>query len=158
MEDHEQLHCFGHWRDGRDRHAHHPLAGRAGANGSRRRPRCRPSNAEFAGQFSGRPLTLDVTDAGSIAAAAAAIPDSTSCGISLDTETRVTETDVEAFRRTYQTNVFGVVAVTNACLAALRRSAHPRIVTSPGTGSLTWSTGPNPQFDYQAAGTGSGPA
>ena len=106
MEDHEQLHCFGHWRDGRDRHAHHPLAGRAGANGSRRRPRCRPSNAEFAGQFGGRPLTLDVTDAGSIAAAAAAIPDSTSGGISLDTETRVTETDVEAFRRTYQTNVF----------------------------------------------------
>jgi NAD(P)-dependent dehydrogenase (short-subunit alcohol dehydrogenase family) len=25
-------------------------------------------------------------------------------------------------------------------------------------GSLTWSTGPNPQFDYQAAGTGSGAA
>ena len=29
---------------------------------------------------------------------------------------------------------------------------------SSGTGSLTWSTGPNPQFDYQAAGTGSGAA
>jgi NAD(P)-dependent dehydrogenase (short-subunit alcohol dehydrogenase family) len=26
------------------------------------------------------------------------------------------------------------------------------------TGSLTWSTAPNPQFDYQAAGTGSGAA
>jgi NAD(P)-dependent dehydrogenase (short-subunit alcohol dehydrogenase family) len=55
--------------------------------------------------------------------------------------------------------VFGVVAVTNAFLPALRRSAHPRIVNvSSGTGSLTWSTGPNPQFDYQAAGTGSGAA
>ena len=80
-------------------------------------------------------------------------------GISLDTGTRVTKTDVEVFRRTYETNVFGVVAVTNAFLPALRRSAHPRIVNvSSGTGSLTWSTGPNPQFDYQAAGTGSGAA
>jgi len=42
---------------------------------------------------------------------------------------------------------------------ALRRSAHPRIINvSSGTGSLTWSTGPNPQFDYEAAGTGSGGA
>ena len=31
-------------------------------------------------------------------------------------------------------------------------------VKSPHHGSLTWSTGPNPQFDYQAAGTGSGAA
>jgi NAD(P)-dependent dehydrogenase (short-subunit alcohol dehydrogenase family) len=52
-----------------------------------------------------------------------------------------------------------VIAVTNAFLPALRRSAHPRIVNiSSGTGSLAWSTGPNPQFDYQAAGTGSGGA
>ena len=69
------------------------------------------------------------------------------------------ETDVEVFRRTYETNVFGVVAVINTFLPTLRRSAHPRIVNvSSGTGSLTWSTGRNPQFDYQAAGTGSGAA
>jgi NAD(P)-dependent dehydrogenase (short-subunit alcohol dehydrogenase family) len=77
----------------------------------------------------------------------------------LDTGSLVTETDVEVFRRTYETNVFGVVAVTNAFLPALVRSAHPRIVNvSSGTGSLTWSTGPNPQFDYQAAATGAGAA
>jgi NAD(P)-dependent dehydrogenase (short-subunit alcohol dehydrogenase family) len=36
-----------------------------------------------------------------------------------------------------------------------RRSAQPRIVNvSSGTGSLTWSTGPNPQFDYRTGGTG----
>jgi NAD(P)-dependent dehydrogenase (short-subunit alcohol dehydrogenase family) len=29
---------------------------------------------------------------------------------------------------------------------------------SSGTGSLTWSTGPNPQFDYRRASTGSGAA
>src|SRR6185437_14053425 len=119
--------------------------------------------AEVAGQFGGRPLTLEVTDAGSIAAAAALVPELdvlvNNAGISLDTGARVTETDVETFRRSYETNVFGVVTVTNAFLPALRRSTHPRIVNiSSGTGSLTWSTGPNPQFDYQAAGTGSGAA
>lgn len=119
--------------------------------------------AQVAGQFGGRPVTLNVTDADSIAAAAALVPELdvlvNNAGVSLDTGTRVTETDVEVFRRTYETNVFGVVAVTNAFLPALRRSPHPRIVNvSSGTGSLTWSTGPNPQFDYQAAGTGSGAA
>ena len=118
---------------------------------------------EVASQFGGRPLALDVTDAESIAAAAATVPELdalvNNAGISLDTGVGVTETDVDVFRRTYETNVFGVVAVTNAFLPALRRSAHPRIVNiSSGTGSLTWSTGPNPQFDYQAAGTGSGAA
>lgn len=58
------------------------------------------------------------------------------------------EVDLDTFRRTYETNVLGVVAVTDAFLPALRRSAHPRVVNiSSGTGSLTWSTGPNPQFD-----------
>ncbi|HEY1711889.1 MAG TPA: SDR family NAD(P)-dependent oxidoreductase [Solirubrobacteraceae bacterium] len=118
---------------------------------------------EVASQLDGRPVLLDVTDADSIAAAAATVFELdvlvNNAGISLDTGTRITETDVEVFRRTYETNVFGVVAVTNAFLPALRRSAHPRIVNvSSGTGSLTWSTGPNPQFDYQAAGTGSGAA
>jgi NAD(P)-dependent dehydrogenase (short-subunit alcohol dehydrogenase family) len=108
-------------------------------------------------------VLLDVTDPDSIAAAAAAVPELdvliNNAGISLDTGAKVTETDVEIFRRTYETNVFGVIAVTNAFLPALRRSEHPRIVNiSSGTGSLTWSTGPNPQFDYQAAGTGSGAA
>jgi NAD(P)-dependent dehydrogenase (short-subunit alcohol dehydrogenase family) len=119
--------------------------------------------AETAAQFDGRPLLLDVTDADTIATAAGTVSDLdvlvNNAGISLDTAVPVTETDVEAFRRTYETNVFGVVAVTNAFLPALRRSAHPRIVNiSSGTGSLTWSTGTNPQFDYQRAGTGSGAA
>jgi NAD(P)-dependent dehydrogenase (short-subunit alcohol dehydrogenase family) len=46
-------------------------------------------------------------------------------------------------------------AVTNAFLPALCRSENPRIVNvSSGTGSLGWSKGPNPQFDYQTGGTG----
>lgn len=119
--------------------------------------------AEVAVQFGGRALLLDVSDADSIAAAAATVDELdvlvNNAGISLDTAARITDTDVEVFRRTYETNVFGVVAVTNAFVPVLRRSAHPRVVNiSSGTGSLTWSTGPNPQFDHQAAGTGSGAA
>ncbi|HWF74705.1 MAG TPA: SDR family NAD(P)-dependent oxidoreductase, partial [Solirubrobacteraceae bacterium] len=119
--------------------------------------------SEAAAEFGGRPLLLDVTDAETIATAAAGVPELdvlvNKAGISLDTGVPVIDTDVEVFRRTYETNVFGVVAVTNAFLPALRRSPHPRIVNlSSGTGSLAWSTGPNPQFDYQAAATGSGAA
>jgi NAD(P)-dependent dehydrogenase (short-subunit alcohol dehydrogenase family) len=63
------------------------------------------------------------------------------------------EADLGSFRATYETNVFGVVAVTNAFLPSLSRSLHPRVVNiSSGTGSLSWSTGPNPQFDFDTRG------
>lgn len=119
--------------------------------------------AEIAAEFGGRPLLLDVTDADTIAGAAATVSELdvvvNNAGISLDIATPVTEADLDVFRRTYETNVFGLIAVTNAFLPVLRRSAHPRIVNvSSGTGSLTWSTGPNPQFDYRRAGTGRGAA
>lgn len=119
--------------------------------------------AEVAAEFGGRPLLLDVTDGDTIASAAATVSELdvvvNNAGISLDIATPVTEADLDVFRRTYETNVFGLIAVTNAFLPTLRRSAHPRIVNvSSGTGSLTWSTGPNPQFDYRRAGTGRGAA
>ena len=106
-----------------------------------------------------RLLVLDVTDAEGVAAAAAAVAQLdvlvNNAGISF-AEVRLTETTAEEFRRTYETNVFGVVTVTNAFVPALRRSAHPRVVNiSSGTGSLGWSTGPNPQFDFRAASGGS---
>jgi NAD(P)-dependent dehydrogenase (short-subunit alcohol dehydrogenase family) len=93
-----------------------------------------------------RLLVLDVTDAGSIADAASQIDALdilvNNAGISGDDKTPDRE-DADTFRRIYETNVFGVVAVTNAFLPALRRSAHPRIVNvSSGTGSLTWATDP----------------
>jgi len=98
-----------------------------------------------------RLLVLDVTDAASIAGAARQVETLdilvNNAGISGDDRTADRE-DVGAFRRIYETNVFGVVAVTNAFLPALRRSAHPRIVNiSSGTGSLTWATGP--QFPHR---------
>ncbi|WP_157875784.1 SDR family NAD(P)-dependent oxidoreductase, partial [Streptacidiphilus griseoplanus] len=75
-----------------------------------------------------RPLTLDVTDPDSVAEAAAQVERLdvlvNNAGISLSPAPPA-HTDVEEFRRTYETNVFAVVAVTNAFLPALRRSPHP---------------------------------
>ena len=103
-----------------------------------------------------RLLVLDVTNELSLAAAAGRVAELdvlvNNAGIS-DAGQPPTHTDTDTLRRIYETNVFGVVAVTNAFLPTLRRSAHPRIVNiSSGTGSLSWSTGPNPQFDYRMAG------
>jgi NAD(P)-dependent dehydrogenase (short-subunit alcohol dehydrogenase family) len=94
-----------------------------------------------------------VADAASIADAASQVGTLdilvNNAGISGEDRTADRE-DVDTFRRIYETNVFGVVAVTNAFLPALRRSAHPRIVNiSSGTGSLAWATGP--QFPHQGS-------
>lgn len=104
-----------------------------------------------------RLLVLDVTDAESIAAAARQVDRLdvlvNNAGI-LPSLALPTESGADEFRRAYETNVFGVVEVTNAFLPALRRSAHPRIVNvSSGTASLTWSTNPNPQFTPGSGGS-----
>ncbi|GHH72531.1 short-chain dehydrogenase [Streptomyces sulfonofaciens] len=101
-----------------------------------------------------RLLVLDVTDGGSIAAAARQIPTLdilvNNAGIMVDGGS-APEADPDGFRRTYETNLFGVLAVTNAFLPALRRSAGPRIVNvSSGTGSLTWSADPDHPFAVSA--------
>jgi NAD(P)-dependent dehydrogenase (short-subunit alcohol dehydrogenase family) len=100
-----------------------------------------------------RPVLIDVTDEASIITAAADVDrlDAlvNNAGINPGSED-ISLTSVEQFRRAYETNVFGVVAVTQAFLPALRCSPHPRIVNiSSGTGSLTWTSGKNPQFDWQ---------
>jgi len=92
-----------------------------------------------------RLLVLDVTDAASVAAAAGAVDTLdvlvNNAGIGDDLR-QAPETEPDSFRRIFETNVFGVVAVTNALLPALRRSAEPRIVNiSSGTGSLTRASG-----------------
>jgi NAD(P)-dependent dehydrogenase (short-subunit alcohol dehydrogenase family) len=105
--------------------------------GSRDADRGAAAVAEIGGDA--RLLVLDVTDAASVAAAARAVPALdilvNNAGISGDGATVLESPD--DYRRIYETNVFGVVAVTNAFLPALRRSPHPRVVNiSSGTGSL----------------------
>jgi len=110
-----------------------------------------PATPEIGGDA--RLLVLDVTDAASIDDASRQVSTLdilvNNAGVSGDDKTADRE-DASTFRRVYETNVFGVVAVTNAFLPALRRSAHPRIVNlSSGTGSLAWATGA--QFPHRGS-------
>lgn len=91
-----------------------------------------------------RLAVLDVTDAASIAAVAKQIEEDfgrldilvNNAGISLGAALP-SEENLDDLRRTYEANVFGVVAVTNALLPLLKRSEAPRIVNvSSGLGSF----------------------
>jgi NAD(P)-dependent dehydrogenase (short-subunit alcohol dehydrogenase family) len=102
-----------------------------------------------------RAVLIDVTDEASIRAVATEVDRLdvlvNNAGINPGGED-ISDTSVEQLRRAFETNVFGLVAVTQAFLPALRRSAHPRVVNvSSGTGSLTWNGGDNPQFDWRRA-------
>ena len=90
-------------------------------------------------------VQLDVTDEQSIDRAARQIDSESgrldvlinNAGIVTDPALAPSATPIEHLRRTYATNVFGVVAVTNAMLPLLRRSAAARIVNiSSDLGSL----------------------
>jgi NAD(P)-dependent dehydrogenase (short-subunit alcohol dehydrogenase family) len=122
--------------------------------GSRDAERGRRAVEEIGGDA--RLLVLDVTDDTSIADAARQVEHLdilvNNAGIMVD-DHRPVEADLDGFRRTYETNLFGVLAVTNAFLPALRRSARPRIVNiSSGTASMGWSTGTGRQFPAVGAG------
>ncbi|SHN38744.1 SDR family NAD(P)-dependent oxidoreductase [Cryptosporangium aurantiacum] len=54
-----------------------------------------------------------------------------------------TTLDLDVVRQVVETNVYGVIRVTNAMLPFLRRSASPRIVNvSSSVGSVTWQADP----------------
>src|SRR2546423_1303762 len=100
-------------------------------------------------------VQVDVTSGASIAAAAAWI-DAThgrldvlvnNAGIAVDREYRPSTVPLDTLRATYETNVFGVVAVTNGMLPLLRRSPAGRIVNlSSALASLTMSSQPEPPW------------
>lgn len=90
-------------------------------------------------------LPLDVRDGAAAAAVAARIADEhgrldtlvNNAGVGGTSEPPSTTT-VNAMRDTFETNVFGVLTVTNAVLGLLRRSAAARVVNvSTVIGSLT---------------------
>ena len=111
------------------------------------------------------PIQLDVTDQASIRAAAAQVEQQfgrldvlvNNAAISRangqETETmqdyikrsRATLISVDEVRTIWETNVFGVLAVTQAFVPLLRKSKAARIVNvSSGLGSLTINSTPNP--------------
>ncbi|MBB5131266.1 NAD(P)-dependent dehydrogenase (short-subunit alcohol dehydrogenase family) [Thermocatellispora tengchongensis] len=114
-------------------------------------------------------VRLDVTDAASVAAAAKQIEEEhgrldilvNNAGIIVHGEdSRPSATPLEAVRRTYEVNVFGVITVTNAMLPLLRRAPAARIVNmSSELGSLTLTTNPDtPWYDYVELGYNSSKA
>ncbi|MCA2222627.1 SDR family NAD(P)-dependent oxidoreductase [Nonomuraea aurantiaca] len=103
--------------------------------------------------FDIHPLVLDVTDTATIQAAAAHVADRygrldvlvNNAGISGHHAGEAPSTTrPELVRQVFETNVVGVLMVTNAFLPLLRRSPAARIVNvSSGVGSLTHHTNPD---------------
>lgn len=88
-------------------------------------------NAEPARALGARIVQLDVTDDESVGSALAAVPELdvlvNNAGI-LGTSFGVDDLSAETMRAVLETNVVGVVRVTQAALPSLRRSSHPVIV------------------------------
>ncbi|GAB4039513.1 SDR family oxidoreductase [Spirosoma jeollabukense] len=91
-------------------------------------------------------LQLDVTNPESVKAARALVGEKTmmldvlvnNAGISGAFEQSALETTIDAYRTVYETNVFGVVRVTQAFIDLLKESVAPRIVNvSTSMASLT---------------------
>jgi NAD(P)-dependent dehydrogenase (short-subunit alcohol dehydrogenase family) len=103
-------------------------------------------------------IVIDVNDAGSIQKAAAKIERDyghldilvNNAGVMLDDkEKKPSEQSLDAWRKTFETNLFGLVATTQALLPLLRKSAAGRIVNlSSILGSITLHTTPgSPIYD-----------
>jgi NAD(P)-dependent dehydrogenase (short-subunit alcohol dehydrogenase family) len=107
-----------------------------------------------------RAVVLDVTAPATVEAAARAVEAATgrldvlvnNAGISGGTPHLPDQADLDVVRRVFDTNLFGVIRVTNAMLPLLRRSPAARIVNiSSGTASLTAMTDPDHYFADMAA-------
>ncbi|MDN3238746.1 SDR family oxidoreductase [Glycomyces tritici] len=107
-------------------------------------------------------LHLDVTDETSVAAAAKRVEDDfdhldilvNNAGIALaDGDWNTSELTVATARKVFETNVIGVISVTNALLPLIRRAGAGRIVNvSSEVGSLGFMTDPNQPFASMQAG------
>jgi len=106
------------------------------------------------------PLVIDVADSASIAAAREALGQQTpvldvlinNAGISGGMAQPATSTPLSTIKEVFDTNVFGVIEVTQAFLDLLRQSPAPRIVNvTSGLGSLTLHNDPSWKY-YQVKG------
>lgn len=100
-------------------------------------------------------IELDVTDQQSVAAARATIGEKTgvldvlinNAGISGDIPQKALDAAIDNFKNVYETNVYGVVRVTQAFIDLLQKSAAPRIVNvSSSVGSLSLQSNPAWRF------------
>lgn len=107
-----------------------------------------------ADRIDARAVQLDVTQQDTIDAAANYIENEfgkldilvNNAGVAID-NAPPSQLDIEILRRTYDTNVFGVFAVTKAMLPLLRKSDAGRIVNlSSGLGSLAQNSDPNYEY------------
>ena len=98
------------------------------------------------------PLEIDVNDSSSIKAARVTLGNKTevldvlinNAGVSGALPQASLETDINIFREVYETNVFGMILVTQAFVDLLKKSDAPRIVNvTSGLGSLTLHTDPS---------------
>ena len=96
-------------------------------------------------------IQLDVSDAESVKAARAEIGQKTdvldalfnNAGVNGGLPQTATGANIDTFKKVYDTNVFGVVMVTQAFMDLLQKSDEPRIVdVSSGMGSLTLHSDP----------------
>ncbi|WP_028922865.1 SDR family NAD(P)-dependent oxidoreductase [Pseudonocardia acaciae] len=108
-----------------------------------------------------RPIVMDVTDPDSVGAAAthldihfrrldvlvnnaATYDEAARAACTGDTRHLPSGADLDVVRAVFETNVFGVITVTNAMLPLLSRSSAPRIVNvSSGLGSLSAMSDPD---------------
>ncbi|MDO9352553.1 MAG: SDR family oxidoreductase [Solirubrobacteraceae bacterium] len=105
-------------------------------------------------------VELDVTDDASVRAAAELLEERggldvlvNNAGITGGMPQDPTSVGIDVMRAAVETNVFGVVRVTNALLPLLRRSSSPRVVNLSSTvGSLTYQADPGPEAGPIALG------
>jgi NAD(P)-dependent dehydrogenase (short-subunit alcohol dehydrogenase family) len=128
------------------------------------RNRDKAVEAALALQAEGLPveaITLDVTDAASIAAAADEIEQrhgrldilvNNAAILVDDPQQGIAGQSIDAWRTTFETNVFGLIAITQALLPLLRKSAGGRIVNvSSALGSLALHQDPtSPAYEIKA--------
>jgi NAD(P)-dependent dehydrogenase (short-subunit alcohol dehydrogenase family) len=112
--------------------------------------------ADASRRISVHPVVLDVTDSSTIAAAAEYVDSRfgrldvlvNNAGVAGDIRLQAPSVaDMSVVRAVFETNYFGVIAVTNAMVPLLRRSSCPRIVNvTSGLGSLTRMSDPADYF------------
>jgi NAD(P)-dependent dehydrogenase (short-subunit alcohol dehydrogenase family) len=112
--------------------------------------------------FEAHPIQIDVDDTESIGKAAAQVERDygrldiliNNAGVMLDDpKKKVSEQSLEIWRQTFDTNLFGLIATTQAFLPLLRKSEAGRIVNlSSILGSITYHATPGaPTYDFKVA-------